>query len=82
MDLVIEFQSHERVASTIAARFLSAGIPVIAIEIPHPGATFFGANNYQAGLLGGRAGARWVKQHWAGAVEGILLIQESLGGRW
>lgn len=80
VDLVIEFQSHERVASTIAARFLSAGIPVIAIEIPHPGATFFGANNYAAGLLGGRAGARWVKQHWAGAVESVLLIEESLGG--
>ena len=80
VDLVIEFQSHERVASTIAARFLSAGIPVIAIEIPHPGATFFGANNYQAGLLGGRAGALWVKKHWGGVVESILLIEESLGG--
>ena len=31
VDLVIEFQSHERVASTIAPRFLSADIPVIAI---------------------------------------------------
>ena len=80
VDLVIEFQSHERVASTIAARFLSAGIPVIAIEIPHPGATFFGANNYQAGLLGGRAGARWVKTHWGGIVDSILLIEESMGG--
>ncbi len=80
VDLVIEFQSHQRVASTIAARFLSAGIPVIALEIPHPGATFFGANNYQAGLLGGRASGRWVKRHWNGAVESILLIEESLGG--
>ncbi len=52
VDLVIEFQSHERVASTIASLFLEASIPVVAIEIPHPGATFFGANNYQAGLTG------------------------------
>ena len=78
VDLVIEFQSHERVAPTIAARFLAADIPVIAIEIPHPGATFFGANNHQAGLLGGRAAARWVKQH-CGRVGSILLIEESGG---
>lgn len=80
VDLVIEFQSHERVAHTIASRFLSAGIPVIAIEIPHPGAIFFGANNCQAGLLGGRAGGRWAKLHWSGVVDDILLIEENLAG--
>jgi ABC-type sugar transport system substrate-binding protein len=31
-----------------------ARIPMIAIDIPHPGATYFGANNYGAGLLAGR----------------------------
>lgn len=80
VDLVIEFQSHERVASTIASLFLAAGIPVIAIEIPHPGATFFGANNYQAGLLGGRATGRWVKQHWGGEAGSVLLIEEDIAG--
>lgn len=80
VDLVIEFQTHERVASTIASLFLEAQIPVIAIEIPHPGATFFGANNYQAGLLGGRAVARWVKQHWNGQAQSVLLIEEDAAG--
>lgn len=28
---------------------LDAGIPVIAIDIPHPGATHFRANNYEGG---------------------------------
>lgn len=80
VDLVVEFQSHERVAPVIASRFLAAGIPVIAIEIPHPGATFFGANNYQAGILGGRAMARWVKKQWDGQVASILLIEEEAAG--
>ncbi len=66
VDLVIEFQSHARVAPAIASRFMEAGIPVIAIEIPHPGATFFGADNFRAGLLGGAAAGRWVKQVWGG----------------
>ena len=80
VDLVIEFQSHERLAPIIASRFLEAGIPVIAIEIPHPGATFFGANNYQAGLIGGRAAAKWVQKHWNGEVAAVLLIEEDAAG--
>ncbi len=80
VDLVIEFQSHERLAPVIASRFVEAGIPVIAIEIPHPGATFFGANNYQAGLIGGRAMGRWVKENWKGEAASILLIEEEVAG--
>jgi hypothetical protein len=49
VDLVIEFQTDEAIAPEIASRYLEAGIPIIAIDIPHPGATYFGANNYQAG---------------------------------
>jgi ribose transport system substrate-binding protein len=80
VELVIEFQGHERVAPLIASRFLEAGIPVIAIEIPHPGATFFGANNYQAGLIGGRAMARWLQQHWDGECECVMAIEEQAAG--
>src|SRR5579875_1942609 len=42
VDLVLEFQTYERVAPIISSKFLEAHIPVIAIEIPHPGAIFFG----------------------------------------
>ncbi len=80
VDLVIEFQSHERIAPIIASRFLAAGIPAIAIEIPHPGATFFGANNYQAGVIGGQGMARWLKQNWKGEVASALLIEEDAAG--
>src|SRR5262249_11850479 len=51
VDLVIEFQTDEAIAPAIAARYLEANIPLIAIDIPHPGATYFGANNYRAGVL-------------------------------
>ncbi|ODS52106.1 MAG: LacI family transcriptional regulator [Acidobacteria bacterium SCN 69-37] len=74
VDLVIEFQTDEAAAPEIASRYRQAGIPVIAIDIPHPGATYFGANNYEAGLMAGRCLARWAKQHWRGRVDEILLI--------
>jgi len=75
VDLVIEFQTDELIAPAIASKYLEANIPFIAIDIPHPGATYFGANNYQAGLMGGHFLGRWAKKHWNGEVEEILLIE-------
>jgi ribose transport system substrate-binding protein len=74
VDLVIEFQTDEHVAPIVAAKYREANIPLIAIEVPHPGATYFGANNYEAGLIGGRYLGRWAKQHWHGDVDEIVLI--------
>jgi ribose transport system substrate-binding protein len=78
--LVIEFQTDEAVAPAIAAAYLEAGIPLIAIDIPHPGATYFGADNYTAGLLAGRTLARWARQHWNGQVDEILLLEIARAG--
>ncbi len=80
VDRVLEFQTYERAAPVIASKFLEARIPVIAIEIPYPGATFFGANNYQAGVIGGRALGRWAKEHWEGEVEQILILGLPIAG--
>ena len=78
--LVIEFQTDEAAAPAIAATYLEANIPFIAIDIPHPGATYFGADNYTAGLLAGRTLARWAKQHWNGVIDEILLIEIERAG--
>jgi ribose transport system substrate-binding protein len=80
VDLVIEFQTDEAVAPAIASRYHEAGIPIIAIDIPHPGATYFGANNYEAGLLAGRYLGRWAKQRWHGQVDELLLLEIARAG--
>jgi ribose transport system substrate-binding protein len=74
VDLVIEFQTDEQVAPMVAAKYREADIPLIAIEIPHPGATYYGANNYEAGLIGGRYLGRWTKHQWHGEADEIVLI--------
>src|SRR5207247_5373739 len=74
VDLVIEFQTDEQIAPIVATKYREANIPLIAIEIPHPGATYFGANNYEAGLIGGRYLGRWTRQRWPGEVDEIVLI--------
>lgn len=80
VDLVIEFQTDEHVAPVISAKLIEANIPMVAVEIPHPGATYYGANNYGAGEIGGRFLGRWAKQHWGGAVDEVLLLELPMAG--
>ena len=75
VDLAIEFQTDEVIAPAIASKYMEANIPFIAIDIPHPGATYFGANNYQAGLMGGNYLGRWAKKNWGGEPDEILLVE-------
>ncbi len=75
VDGVIEFQTDEKFGNVIMDKFRAEGIPVIAIDIPMPGATFFGADNYRAGRLAGEAAAEWVKENWEGQVDAILVLE-------
>ncbi len=80
VDLVIEFQTDEMIAPAIATKYMEANVPFIAIDIPHPGAIYFGANNYQAGLIGGHFLGRWAKRTWDGVADEILLIELQRAG--
>ena len=53
VDFVIEFQTDANFGTTIMQKMNSAGIKVVAIDIPMPGAMFFGVNNPRAGFMGG-----------------------------
>src|SRR5579863_10492737 len=74
VNVAILFQIYEKVAPTISVLFSQANIPMIAIDVPHPGATFYGADNYRIGLLVGQTLGRWAKQNWGGEVESMLLL--------
>jgi ribose transport system substrate-binding protein len=75
VDGVVEFQTDEAFGNVIMAKFRENNIPVIAIDIPMPGATFFGADNYLAGQLAGAAAADWVNANWEGQVDAILMLE-------
>jgi ribose transport system substrate-binding protein len=59
---------------------MEADIPLIAIDIPHPGATYFGANNYDAGLIAGRHLGRWAQRNWLGEADEIILLEITRAG--
>ena len=80
VDLVIDFQTGYEVGRIVAARYREAGIPLIAVDTPHPGATFFGVNNYVAGRDGGRWLADWTRESWQSRLDGIVLMASNHRG--
>ena len=72
VDLVIEFQIDERVAPIIADKIAGAGIPLIAVEIPHPHATFFGVDNYRVGFEAGKLLGQHASTRWDGVVNWVV----------
>ena len=80
VDFAIEFQIHYRVAPVIAHMFAKAKIPTLAIDIPQPGAIYFGANNYTAGLMAGEALGRFARNKWPARVGRVLLLETSAAG--
>jgi len=89
VDLVIEFQVEQEVAPVIADKIAAAHIPLIAIDIPHPHATYFGVDNYRVGYEAGELLAGHALKHWGGKAgwvlgldlpEAGLLVQSRITG--
>jgi ribose transport system substrate-binding protein len=76
VDLAIEYQVDEQVGSLIMNKFQRAGIPVIAVDIPMVGATFFGVDNYRAGHMAGAALGNWIADAWNGQFERLVILEE------
>ncbi len=80
VDLVIDSQLDFRIAGQIAAKFSDAQIPFVALDQPHPGAFYFGADNYKAGRMAGKYLGKWALKRWSGGVKEMFLIGAEVGG--
>ena len=81
VDLVIEYQQDEHTNHVLMDIFRSAHIPVIAVDIPMPGATFFGADNYRAGRMGGEAAVAWIRANWQGHLDRLVCLEQRESGQ-
>lgn len=72
VDLIIEFNVEQSVAAIIGDKVASAEIPLIAIDIPHPNATYFGVDNYRVGVEAGEALTRHAQTEWNGKVDRVI----------
>lgn len=80
IDCLIEFNLDAAVNPVIKEKCDAAGVPIIAIDIPVPGAPCFGADNVESGLIVGRALGNLAKENWNGKVDLILLLSTPAGG--
>ena len=80
VDLVIEFQIEQGVAAIISDKMAAAGIPLVAVDMPHPHATYFGADNYRIGYSAGEELARYAIKHWKSKVSWVLGLDMEQAG--
>ena len=74
VDLVLEFQVEEHVAPRVSHIFKKADIPLVAIDVPHPNATYFGVDNFECGLEAGSLLAQHALRKWKGKVDWVLGV--------
>ena len=55
---------------------LAHSIPLVAIEYPIPNGIFLGVDNDRAGHLMAKQLTRWVKEHWHGDLDLLLVITD------
>jgi ribose transport system substrate-binding protein len=82
VDLVIEFQIEYSVAALISDKMAAAGIPLVAVDMPHPHATYFGADNYRIGYTAGETLARYAIKHWKSKVSWVLGLDMEQAGEF
>lgn len=80
VDLMIEYQIDEKTGNVIMARFREQDIPVIAVDIPMVGATYFGVDNYHAGFLAGQALGEWIVANWNQRFDRLIVLEEQRAG--
>jgi ribose transport system substrate-binding protein len=74
VDLVLEFQVEEAAAPRVANIFKKADIPLIAIDVPHPNATYFGVDNFECGYEAGSMLAQHALRKWKGKADVVLGV--------
>ncbi len=80
VDLVLEFEVTEHMAPKVAHIFKKADIPLVAIDVPHPNATYFGVDNFEVGFEAGALLAQHALRKWKGKVDWVLGIGLSEAG--
>lgn len=73
-DLFIQFQLYPLVNNVTAQEFGAAGIPVLGIDVPVPGSSYVGIDNYRIALTTGRAMAALIRERWGGWEEVDVLF--------
>ena len=82
-DVFIEFQLDAKANGIISMHFRDAKIPMLAIDIPVPGATFVGVDNFRVAYMAGQAAIAQIEKRWGGwgGVDRVIMLTLPIGGQ-
>lgn len=80
VDLVVEYQIDAGIGPLLMSKYQRAGLPVIAVDIPMVGATYFGVDNFLSGHMAGVALGQWIERAWNGRFDTLLILAEPRAG--
>ena len=81
-NIFVEYHHNIKVNHIVAERCDQVGLPLIAVDIPVPGAPFIGVNNWLVAKTGGEYMAKLIKTKWRGwgAADLVVLLQAPQAG--
>jgi ribose transport system substrate-binding protein len=74
LDLLIEYNSDAGANAEIARELSAAGMPVLAVNYPIPGAPLYSADHREAGRIAGQALGKFAKENWSGQTIGAAIL--------
>ena len=74
VDLLIDFSLDFENSVFISERLNAAGLKILSVDNPIPGAIYFGAMISQAGIIAGDHAAQLIHEHWNGALDHIIVL--------
>lgn len=81
-DLVVSFNVFSEIAPAIMTKYNEAKIPVIAMDVAHPGSVFYGADNCKTGALAAQFALEWAKdKNWPlDQLQVVAGVDPAVGG--
>jgi ribose transport system substrate-binding protein len=65
VDLLIEYNSDAGANAQIGRELAAAGVPVLAVNYPVPGAPLYAADHREAGRIAGQALGKFARENWS-----------------
>lgn len=88
-DFAIESNFQTGAAAAVMKVWDKARVPAVNIDVSHPNGIFFGADNYESGIIGGKAAGEFAKAEWGckdvtvlygeNPAEGVVANQRGIG---
>lgn len=79
-DAVLNFNVDSNIAATLMDLYNEAGLPVISIDVEHPGSAFFGADNEKCGQLCGQFVTEYATENWGGTIDRLVIFDQLMAG--